>query len=180
LVVAFLETIRRATYSRDQGWPPVAFVLDEVANIAPLPGLPALVSEGGGQGLVTLACLQDLSQARARWGTAAEGFLTLFGAKVVLPGIADLRTLQLVSALAGDHDVRMRSLTRSSSGLNFSTSTTTYAQRQAVWPVDQVAQIRSGTALAMWPGTPPLQIRLTPAWAEPWSGVLERASRTVS
>jgi type IV secretion system protein VirD4 len=180
LVVAFLETLRRATYAREQGWPPVAFVLDEVANIAPLPGLPALVSEGGGQGLVTLACLQDLSQARARWGTAAEGFLTLFGAKVVLPGIADLRTLQLVLALAGDHDVAMRSVTRSSSGLNFSTSTTTYAQRQAVWPIDQVSRIRPGTALAMWPGTPPTQICLTPAWAEPWKGVLEQASQTLS
>jgi len=82
-VVAFLETVRRATYARGTAWPPVLFVLDEVANIAPLPNLPALVSEGGGQGLVTLACLQDLSQARARWGEAAEGFLTLFGVKLL-------------------------------------------------------------------------------------------------
>ena len=43
---------------------PVVLALDEVANIAPIPDLPAMVSEGGGQGLLTLACLQDLSQAR--------------------------------------------------------------------------------------------------------------------
>ena len=37
------------------------------------------------------AGLQDLSQARARWGTAADGFLSLFGTTVVLPGIGELR-----------------------------------------------------------------------------------------
>jgi len=184
LVVAFLETVRRATYSREPGWPPVSFVLDEVANIAPLPGLPALVSEGGSQGLVTLACLQDLSQARARWGAAAEGFLTLFGVKLVLPGIADLRTLQLVSALAGDHNVAMQSVTRTGNaamvllGGTASTSSTTYYQRQAVWPVDHVARIAHGTALAMWPATAPVQIGLVPMWQEPWRAVIERAGAT--
>ena len=83
--------------------PPAAvFALDEVAGIAPLPSLPALAAEGGGQGLVTLACLQDLSQARSRWGQAAEGFFSLFNTKLLFPGVADHRTLQLVSALAGE------------------------------------------------------------------------------
>ena len=50
VAVAFLDMLRRAVYARGPGWPPVAFVLDEVANIAPLPGLPALVSEGGARG----------------------------------------------------------------------------------------------------------------------------------
>ena len=45
-----------------------------------------MVSEGGGQGLVTLACLQDLSQARHRWPGQADGFPSLFGTTVVLPG----------------------------------------------------------------------------------------------
>jgi len=83
----------------------VLFALDEVANIAPLPALPALASEGGGQGLITLACLQDLSQARERWGQAAEGLFTLFGVKVILPGVADHRTLALISALGGQVEV---------------------------------------------------------------------------
>ena len=48
--------------------PPTLLALDEVANIAPIPDLPAMVSEGAGQGLLVLACLQDLSQARVRWG----------------------------------------------------------------------------------------------------------------
>jgi type IV secretory pathway TraG/TraD family ATPase VirD4 len=85
-------------------------VLDELANIAPLEDLPSLVSEGSSQGLVTLACLQDLSQARARWGEAADGFLSLFGTKVVLPGIGDRRTLEALSILSGDRDVQTLSV----------------------------------------------------------------------
>src|SRR5580704_2625127 len=71
-----------------------------------------MVSEGGSQGVVTLACLQDLSQARARWGTAADGFLSLFGTTVVLPGIGDVRTLEALSTLAGEEEVTTRSINR--------------------------------------------------------------------
>ena len=45
----------------------VAFILDEVANY-PLPSLSALMSEGGGSGITTVAVLQSLAQARAKWG----------------------------------------------------------------------------------------------------------------
>ena len=68
-----------------------------------------MVSEGGGQGLVTLACFQDLSQARQRWPAHAEGFPSLFGTTVVLPGIGDVRTLEALSLLAGDEELLVRS-----------------------------------------------------------------------
>ena len=136
---------------------PVTLVLDEVANIAPLPDLPAMVSEGGGQGLLTLACLQDLSQARGRWGAAAEGFFSLFGAKVLLPGIGDLRTLDAVSRLAGQGDVAVQSVSTSAwwSG-HPSASTTQSTRRQERLPVDQVHGLPPGTALVISgrPATP--------------------------
>ena len=59
-----------------------------------------------GQGLLTLAYVQDLSRARTRWGPAADGPLSLFGTKVLLAGIGDIRTLDAVSRLAGQGDVR--------------------------------------------------------------------------
>jgi type IV secretion system protein VirD4 len=81
MVVGLVEDIRRATYARHahrpagtRSGPPVLMALDEVANIAPLPDLPSMISEGGGQGLTTMACLQDLSQARSRWPAHADGF----------------------------------------------------------------------------------------------------------
>jgi type IV secretion system protein VirD4 len=113
LVVALLEQIRVGCYQRRRRFPdaaPTLFVLDEVANIAPLPTLPQLASEGVSQGVVTMACLQDLSQARSRWGAAADGFFSLFGTKLIFPGIADHGTLELISALMGDVEVPTQSV----------------------------------------------------------------------
>lgn len=120
LVVGLVSEVRSAAYDMHARAvttggvrpTPVVLALDEVANIAPIPDLPSLVSEGGGQGLLTMACLQDLSQARVRWGPAADGFLSLFGTTVVLPGIGDIRTLEALSALAGDEEVPTASVSR--------------------------------------------------------------------
>ena len=169
LVVALLEQIRAAVLSRPPDAAPVVFALDEVANIAPLSSLPALAAEGGGQGLVTLACLQDLSQARVRWGEAAEGFFTLFGTKVILPGVADHRTLQLISALAGEQQIVVPSHTRPSALENFISggravsSTTTSLQWRPRLPVDVVARGRPGHALFM-NSSSMYEVRLLPWW----------------
>ncbi len=77
LIVAAIGDVRDATYEcarQGTSVAPTLFALDEVANIAPLPDLAKLVSEGAGQGLIVMACLQDLSQARSRWGDASPGF----------------------------------------------------------------------------------------------------------
>ena len=111
LIAGFLESIRLAQYHRRQAVDlgtetqdaPVTFVLDEAANTAPVP-LPNIVSEAGGQGLHLVVAFQDLSQARARWGRAAEGFLTLFPEKLVLSGMADRDTAEMLSRMSGDYD----------------------------------------------------------------------------
>ena len=68
LVVGLIEEVVHATYDRHDEGARLLLALDELANVAPLPRLASIVSEGGGQGVLTLACLQDLSQARSRWG----------------------------------------------------------------------------------------------------------------
>ena len=111
LIAGFLESIRLAQYhrrqdvdlGRDTQDAPVTFVLDEAANTAPIP-LPNIVSEAGGQGLHLVVAFQDLSQARARWGRAAEGFMTLFPEKLILPGMNDKQTADLLSAMSGHYD----------------------------------------------------------------------------
>jgi type IV secretion system protein VirD4 len=144
--------------------PPVLLALDEVANIAPLPDLPALVSEGGGQGVLTLACFQDLSQARRRWGAAADGFGSLFGATVVLPGIGDVRTLDALSVLCGSEDVWVRS---ESSDAHRGRSQTWSTRRQRRLDPDQVARGWPGCGLLLGGGRAPSWSPLTPWWAVP-------------
>jgi len=167
-VVGMVAQLRAAAYQRSAtgpvAAPPLLLALDEVANIAPLPDLPATVAEGGGQGVLTLACLQDLSQGRARWGAAADGFLSLFGATVVLPGIGDVRTLQALSALAGDAEVTVRSSTRAGRGRR---STTRSSRRQPRLAPDQVARGRAGQAILFRGGAAPAWLRLTPWYATP-------------
>ncbi|MGW2347168.1 type IV secretory system conjugative DNA transfer family protein, partial [Streptomyces sp. NPDC001661] len=50
--------------------PPMTFVLDDVAAVAPLPQLPELLATGADRGLVTLALLRSREQGRTRWPDA--------------------------------------------------------------------------------------------------------------
>jgi type IV secretion system protein VirD4 len=180
LVCGLLAEIRRATYQahRDRVLRrPVLFALDEVANIAPLGELPQIASEGGGQGLLLLAALQDLSQARARWGPAADGFLTLFGSKLILPGIADPRTLETVSLTLGEYDRPVIASTRSRDAGMFSggRSETRSTQRQRVLSPGEVANVPAGRGLYL-DGVRWELLTLTPAHAcEPWRTLTQPA-----
>lgn len=170
VVVAFLEQVRASTYRAAAAGAlglPVTFVLDEVANVAPLPDLPAMVSEGGGQGLLTMACLQDLSQARQRWGRAADGFFSLFGTKVLLPGIGDMATLDAVSRLAGQADRPVRSVTTSAWWSRPSGSNSWSPRRQPRLPVDQAHSLPPSSALVVGEAKAPRPVHLTRWWDYP-------------
>ena len=137
-------------------------MLDEAANIAPIPDLPAMLSEAGGQGLQVVVVLQDISQARRRWPRDADGLLSLFGARVILSGIADPATLKQLSLLCGDYDRPIQTTSRQqpTSGLlsglltgahqpppSSSESWTTRRERRL--PPDHIAQLGHGQALVM-------------------------------
>jgi type IV secretion system protein VirD4 len=183
LVVGLLEQIRHATYQHAQqhpSTPPVFFCLDEIANIAPIHDLPALASEAGGQHLHILACLQDLSQARTRWGhDAADGFLSLFQTKLILTGIADPTTLQAISTTLGEYDRHLVSHTISHSkpDEHFATHTDTenvtyHTQRQPTLSPGEIARLPPGHALILR-GTHWQLLRLTPWHRAPvWTAVV--------
>ncbi len=158
LIAGLLEEIRHAVYrlARECGRIdlPMLWALDEAANIAPLKKLPAIVSEAGGQGLQVMACFQDISQARVRWGAAAEGFLSLFGTKVVFSGIGDRGTLESLSILAGDWDRTYRSLGRNTGRTSGSAVTrskgiswTEAAKREAQLSPSEIANLPPRHAL---------------------------------
>lgn len=151
LVVGLIEDVRVATYARSEAdvgsWSAVLLALDEAANIAPLPELPGIVSEGGGQGLLTMACFQDLSQARSRWGEAAQGFLSLFGAKLILPGIGDRATLESLSLLSGEQLVPQRSVTQTRPIRPWSRSVTDSERLRKRLPPDAISRGEPGKAI---------------------------------
>ncbi|MGA2294209.1 MAG: type IV secretory system conjugative DNA transfer family protein [Acidimicrobiales bacterium] len=161
LVVGLIEEIVHATYDRHERGAGLLLALDELANVAPLPRLAGIVSEGGGQGVLTLACLQDLSQARSRWGAAAEGFLSLFSTTVVLPGIADRPTLELLSQLAGRTLVRTPTVQVGPKGRAGGHSTSWVERDTAT--VGELARGRAGFGLGLDASNAMRWVELTPA-----------------
>jgi type IV secretory pathway TraG/TraD family ATPase VirD4 len=180
LIVGLLEQVRQAVYARaaagEAEGAPMLLALDEVANVAPIHDLPALVSQAGGQGLQVMIGLQDLSQVRLRWGAeVAEGFMSLFQTKVVLPGIGDPRTLESISLAVGEYDRQVVSRNvghgetdRWLDHHQYNDSVSWQTQRQRVLEPGDIAKVPAGRGLllvgAEW-GLVGL-----PRWfeAEPW------------
>jgi type IV secretory pathway TraG/TraD family ATPase VirD4 len=139
--------------------PPLGCFLDEVANIAPLPQLPALMSFAGGTGIFVVAVLQSMAQARSRWGNdGAEMLWSAATVKLILGGLAggDLRE---ISELAGDYQETVLSWQR---GQGASTVSASVQDRRTLRP-DEVRTLsaRKREALVIHATTPPVKARLT-------------------
>lgn len=183
LIVGMLEQTRHAVYDRaalaTPGIQRMLWVLDEFANIAPIPDVLALASQAGGQMLDLMVCLQDLAQIASRYGQhVADAFLSMFQTKLLHSGIGDVRTLDAVSKLIGEYDRRLVSSSvgrhetehwLSPHAENESVSYQTQRQR-LITPAD-IAQLPDGHALLLRGATHRL-IRLT-RWyeSEPWASI---------
>jgi type IV secretion system protein VirD4 len=166
LVSAFIEdlveTVRRLAAASPGARldPPVLLALDEISNLAPLPSLPTLMSEGGGSGITTLAVLQSLSQARDRWGEQAAH--TIWDAaivKLVLGGGSNARDLQDLSALIGERDDRTDSVSRDSYG---GRSTSTSIRRVPVMDTSRLRTLPFGVGVLLLRAAPPIVLDLDP------------------
>lgn len=191
LTVGLLEEIRHAVYRRDSPpgadtSPPMLWALDEIANLAPIKTLASIVSDGGGRGLQLMACFQDLTQASVRWGKAAGGFLTVFGTKVIFPGIGDRETLEALSMMVGDWD-RPYVVSASNDGhstgfalfphrtTSSGTSATYSTRREVLLSPGEIANIPQGHALVVRSGRWGL-IEHTPFFRSlPWTAVLAQS-----
>ena len=69
LVSSVVEHGRRMAAGSSAGRldPPLTFVLDDVAALAPIPQLPELLASGDLLGLAVVALLRSQEQARSRW-----------------------------------------------------------------------------------------------------------------
>lgn len=113
LLTALISSIVTAAYELHRaGRLPARLLasLDEVANIAPLPELESMLSQGASQGVNVCWVAQSLAQIRNRYGQhTADAIWSSTTAKIVFGGLADGTTLDQLSRLAGDHRVATRS-----------------------------------------------------------------------
>ena len=154
--------------------PGLLVVLDEVANIAPLPDLDVLVSTGAGHGVQLLTILQDVAQAYDRWGRErADTIINNHRAKLLGAGLADERALDWVGRLLGEYAVDQRSVTSGETGRR---STTQSSQFRPLAPANVMRQAQVGTALLVYGNLAPAWIALRPWFADRRLRRLVRAS----
>jgi len=168
LVSDLTETARQLAAASPCGRldPPLLVMLDEAANIAPLPDLPALLAAGGGDGIVTAVVLQSLDQARGRWGAQAAGaMLDSATVRLVLPGLSHPQDLRDLAALAGERGFEERSRTRSDTG----SSETIATRDKVVLRADELRSLPAGSAMLIPRRVRPVRLELVPHWRRSWA-----------
>jgi type IV secretion system protein VirD4 len=142
--------------------PPLLVLLDEAANIAPVPELGHLASTAAGVGVQIVSVWQDVSQLHESYKAQAATVLNNHRAKLVLPGVADERTLRFVQATLGEARVAQRSRTQGERRASWTES----SAYRPLAPASLTRQQRPGEALLIYHHLPPARIRLRPFYAD--------------
>jgi type IV secretion system protein VirD4 len=178
-VMALVRTVLNEAFSISQTNaapldPPLLVVLDEAAQLAPLPDLDEVAATAAGHGVLLLTIFQDLSQIRARWGDKWPTILNNHQAKLFLGGATDPLTLEVASSMAGTEEVTSWSTTFDKSKGKAMTSS--FVQRPLLTP-EALRGASLGQAVGFFGHLPPVWVRLSMASFRP-SGI--RASRLLT
>jgi len=168
LFTTLVEQVVAAVYERATRTgrpldPPLLLVLDEAANVAPLPTLDTLAATAAGQGIQLVSVFQDVAQIRERWGARAQTILNNHRAKLIGAGTADPDTLDFAARVLGDREIRQHSTTAGQEGRASTTESTTY---RALAPPHLLREAETGTALLVYGNLPPARVRLRPWFAD--------------
>jgi type IV secretion system protein VirD4 len=144
--------------------PPLLLLLDECANIAPIPNLAEIASTGAGQGVQLLSIFQDMAQVSSRYGRRASTIVNNHRAKVFGTGISDPETLSYVSRVLGAGEFEQRSRSTGEKGRRSETEGDTYRD---LAPANVVRERNPGTGLLVYGHLPPAKIKLRPWYADP-------------
>lgn len=130
--------------------PPLALVLDEIANISGAwPGLTQLMSDGGGVGISVFAVFQSLAQTRNEWGEhQATAIFDAATVKAQLGGASNVQDLEQFSRLAGE-----RQILRSSSNRGRTLEASTFSDQihdVEVLKVDELRRLPFGWGILFY------------------------------
>jgi len=162
LFTALIEQIVARVYDRanrpsSQLTKPLLLVIDEAANIAPLPDLAQLASTARGVGIQLVTVWQDFAQIQARYGTFAQTVINNHRAKVVLAGISDTPTLDYISRLIGDEATVEESRSRNPDG---GVSITEATRHRPLAPTADLRRADTGTGVLVYGNFLPARLHL--------------------
>ena len=147
----------RANRTSDRLEKPLLLVIDEAANIAPLPDLAQIASTARGVSIQLVTVWQDFAQIQARYGTFAQTVINNHRAKVVLAGISDTPTLDYISRLIGDQAAIETSHSRNPDG---KTSVTESTRHRPLAPTADLRRADTGTGVLVYGNCHPARLRL--------------------
>ena len=167
LFVGILMTVVTSAYARSETAPTgrqspsLGLFLDELANVVPIDDLPGLASQGAGRGVMLMSIVQDLSQLRARYGTdKANTILNNHGCKVVLPGLSDPETADVVGKLVGRTAFTEQQVNVGADGR---VSHSYSVRHDTMATPDALRQLSAGSAIVLHRDSPPAFVSL-PYW----------------
>ncbi len=167
LFVGILMTVVSTAYALSDTTPErrpdacLGLFLDELANVVPIEDLPALASQGAGRGVMLMSIVQDLSQLRARYGAdRANTILNNHGCKIILPGISDPETSEVLGRLIGRTEYPEQQV---SLGADGRVSRSYSTRHDAMATPDTLRQLRAGSGIVIHRDRPPALVKL-PYW----------------
>ncbi|MFF5291844.1 type IV secretory system conjugative DNA transfer family protein [Paractinoplanes globisporus] len=151
--------------------PPLYFIGDEIANIAPLPSLPSLMSEGGGSGVAVSVFAQNLPQLRERWGDkGGQAIADAANARLIIGGSSDVGALRDAQALAGQ-------ISEVNSGASWGAGRASISEtvrREHLLDLADLRTLPEGRALAFVGNLSPVEIQVPAWWQRPDGADLAR------
>jgi type IV secretion system protein VirD4 len=174
-----VKVAKRVSQRRPHGRldPPLRLVLDEAANVAPLPNLAGLMSDSGGRGVTVMVLIQSPDQGRDRWGERGYGALWAAATvKLVLGGLADANDLEQLSKLCGERKVGRTSTTHTAYQPG---STTRSEERERVLPPEKILTLPVGEALLFYRNMSPALVRLRPWWRRKDASAVREAQESL-
>ncbi len=122
--------------------PPLLLLLDEAANIAPVPHLDQVASTVAGLGVQLLSIFQDFTQGEGVYGPAFSSVVNNHAAKVIGSGISDRKTTMFFSDVIGTGKFEQKSRTAAEKGRSSTTEGDTY---RALAPPSTLRETRPGS-----------------------------------
>ena len=134
---------------------PMLLVLDEAANICPLPDLPDMYSWLRKHAIVPMVFIQSRPQGEAAWGRDGWEAITSQAVHIYGGNVDDATYLEHWAKLVGDAQVASTTHSRGPGGGNRSTGWSL----QPIFTVADLAEMSLERALVRFPGNPPVLIR---------------------
>ncbi|SCL73655.1 type IV secretory system conjugative DNA transfer family protein [Micromonospora peucetia] len=159
------RTLQRSFVSPGGRVEPCLYLVgDEITNIAPLPSLPALASEGGGSGIALSIACQNTHQLEERWGRdGGQALRDGANARFVMGGTQDVNALKDAQALLG----QVQELSSSASWGGGKASVQENTRREHLVDLAELRTLPTGHALVLLGNMPPVEVVQQAWWERP-------------